>query len=76
MGETFIQALSKTERLQFLRGSPVVKIPKYSGNNLCRAYHPYEFVSTELVKGFTLVDFSPGGAKGTPGQDLYLFRKK
>ena len=76
VGQKYIRSLSNSERFEFLRGSPIVKIPSYTSNNVCKAYHPYDFVSKELGKGFTIVDYYPGGAKGTPGQDLYLFRKK
>jgi SAM-dependent methyltransferase len=76
MGNKFIGSLTKAEKHQFLRGSPVVKTSIYSSSNLCRAYHPYDFILKELKNDFTLIDFSAAGAKGTPGQDLYLFRKK
>jgi 2-polyprenyl-3-methyl-5-hydroxy-6-metoxy-1,4-benzoquinol methylase len=76
IGEKFLGRLSNSERVRFNQGSPVVKTERYSSSNLCRAYHPYDFISKELKHGFTIVDFSAGAAKGTPGQDLYLFRKK
>lgn len=76
MGEQFIESLTKAERVEFLRGNPVVKTVTYSSSNLCRAYHPYDFISKQLKNDFTLIDFSAAGARGTPGQDLYLFRKK
>jgi SAM-dependent methyltransferase len=73
IGEKYIQYLSESERGQFISGLPIVKTPR--SINLCRAYHPYDFVAKELKKGFTIVDFAAAGAKGTPGQDLYLLRK-
>jgi SAM-dependent methyltransferase len=76
MGEKFIGSLTRSERDQFMGGNPIVKTGAYSSSNLCRAYHPYDFVLKELKSDFTLIDFSAAAAKGTPGQDLYLFRKR
>jgi SAM-dependent methyltransferase len=76
MGENFADSFSKSERFEFFNGSPIVKTTRSRSSYFCRAYHPYDFIFNELKSEFRIVDFSSAGAKGTPGQDLYLCWKK
>jgi hypothetical protein len=45
------------------------------GTNLCSAYHSMTFIREKLTRGFSIVDFVEEGAKGSPFQDVFLFRK-
>lgn len=62
------------ERKLFLSGSLVVRGEADAGTNACAAFHPEEFVRTQLAKGLELVDFLPGKSRDTD-QDISLFTK-
>ncbi len=55
-------------------GRLVVVDIEMEGSNLCAAYHPHEWVVNELLEGFELLEFAPGGAKMSGNQDLYVAR--
>jgi SAM-dependent methyltransferase len=74
-GDYYLPQLDESQRNKFLSGELVIKNDGPIGSNLLGAYHPREYVSRNLSKGFEIVDFIPQGAKGNPFQDLYLFKK-
>ena len=56
-------------------GRFVITDASVEGSNLCAAYHPYDWVVQEMLKGLELLEFSPGGAVMSGGQDLYLVQR-
>jgi len=74
-GESYLPRLSPDERQGFERGEVVVRFEEVAGTNLCTAFHPPAYVRDELGKPLELVHDAPGGARGNPHQDLFLFRK-
>jgi len=74
-GEPYLERLSPDEREAFERGDVVVRFEEVAGTNLCTAFHPPAYVRDELGKALELVHEAPGGARGNPHQDLFLFRK-
>lgn len=74
-GEHYLEVLDPQSQQQFLHGVLVVHRDDVAGTNVCAAYHPKAYVRAELARAYELVDFIPEGSKGTPSQDLYLFRK-
>ena len=74
-GEQYFEQLTPQEQDDFRAGQLVVRYPEGAGTNLCCAFHPAEFVRAGLARGFDLLEFIPGGAKGTPEQDCILLRK-
>ena len=66
--------LSSSERENYNQGDLVVKKQDLVGSNFCQTYHPEKYVRHILGKGFEVIDFIPGGAKGNPPQDAYLLQ--
>lgn len=56
-------------------GQLVVMDEEVEGTNLCAAYHPYEWVTKNLLKGFELLEYAPGGAVMNGEQDFYVTRR-
>jgi SAM-dependent methyltransferase len=75
MGEHFLPRLTPPERAAFHRGEMVVRDAQYAGTNVCASYHPEGWVRRELAKDFTVLAFTPAGAAGNPGQDLYVLER-
>jgi SAM-dependent methyltransferase len=73
-GKSRLQQLQPEDRVRFNAGHLITIREKYSGTNICGAFHPYRFVRETLAKGFTFIDFLPLGAKDA-SQDMYLLRK-
>jgi SAM-dependent methyltransferase len=73
-GASRLQQLQAEERAKFNAGHLVILREKYSGTNICGAFHPQEFVRKTLAKKFSFIDFLPMGAKDA-NQDMYLFCK-
>lgn len=73
-GTTRLAELSAEELKLFQAGEPIFHQKRYSGSNVCAAYHPKKYVETIFRREFQLVDFIPGGARDA-NQDVYLFRK-
>ncbi len=73
-GESHLQQLRLEDRVKFNAGHLITIREKYSGTNICGAFHPQKFVLENLAKGFTFIDFLPLGAEDA-NQDMYLFRK-
>lgn len=75
-GEHFIGHLTEPERAAFAAGQMVTRYGSASGSNLCSTYHPETWLRARVERvGFKVVEFVPAGAKGNPGQDLYLLRR-
>ncbi len=73
-GTTRLHQLSSEERERFESGQLVIRYNEYVGTNICGAYHPEQYVRQNLAKGFTIIDFIPGGAKDA-NQDVFLLMK-
>ncbi len=77
-GDTYLnqypRCLSLAEREHYDQGHLVVKEQDLVGSNFCNTYHPEKYVRHTLSKGFEVIDFIPGGAKGNPPQDVYLLQ--
>jgi len=65
---------SEEQTEQFRNGHLVIFGEDVAGTNQCNAFHPETYVRETLAKGFAVVDFIPGGGKGSY-QDAYLMRK-
>jgi len=75
LGEHYLSLgrLSASERAAFGNGELVVLYEGSSGTSLCSAYHPAEYVRTQLARDFELVSFLPAADDGR--HDLHLLRK-
>jgi SAM-dependent methyltransferase len=73
-GDRYVDRFSAEERSRFDAGELVVRRPGAAGTNLCTAFHPEQYVRKTLAEGFELLEFKPGGATGTPTQDLAVLR--
>ncbi len=73
-GKSRLPQLGPEDREKFNAGHLVTVREKYSGTNICGAFHPYKFVRETLAEGFVIVDFLPRGAKDA-NQDMYLLQK-
>jgi SAM-dependent methyltransferase len=74
-GKTRTSDLAKEHvEKDFELGRAVTVRDKYAGTNYCGAFHPEEYVRTQMAKRFNFVDFVPGGAKDA-NQDMVLFQK-
>ncbi len=67
--------LTDAERAQFEAGNLVVVDAKFAGTNMCGAYHPKAYVTREWSDLFELIALYQEGAKGSPRQDLFVFRR-
>jgi SAM-dependent methyltransferase len=74
-GDRYVGRLLPDERAAFDSGDVVVRRPTAVGTTLCTVFHPERYVRESLARGFELLEFSPGGAAGTPYQDLVVLRK-
>ncbi|MBF8297640.1 MAG: methylase involved in ubiquinone/menaquinone biosynthesis [candidate division NC10 bacterium] len=74
-GQRFLEELNPNEQEEYEAGRLVVRNEEAVGTNLCTACHPLSYVREKLAKGFDMIDFIPGGAKGNPHQDVFLLRK-
>ena len=71
--------LPSDEQEQFAASQLVVVKPELAGENMCGAFHPYNYVKETLIKGFELQAYFPGEAADPSrriiAQDVYLLRK-
>jgi len=74
-GESRLHQLESGEQRRFRAGQLVVKKEAAAGTNVCGAYHPERYVRDKLTKGFEVLDFVPGGARGA-NQDVFLLKKR
>jgi hypothetical protein len=74
MGTTRVPSLRKELRERFDRGELVVTGEERAGKNTCAAFHPEQYIRNIFAKGFTIVDFVPGGATDA-FQDVFLLQK-
>ena len=74
-GRRYLERLNDDERARFEAGEVVVRFEEVAGTNLCTAFHPPEYVKSNLAAGLELVEEVPEGALGNPHQDLFVFRK-
>jgi SAM-dependent methyltransferase len=74
-GESYLPALTDSERADFERGRLVIRAAERDGRNDCAVFHPELYVRQTLARGLTIIDHRPQGALGNPHQDLYLLRK-
>jgi SAM-dependent methyltransferase len=67
--------LTEPERGRFENGELIVVDAELAGTNMCAVFHPIEYVRREWSDLFSLVRHYPSGAKGSPNQDLYVFKR-
>jgi SAM-dependent methyltransferase len=67
--------LTADEQVRFGKGELIVVDAALAGTNMCAVFHPVDYVRREWSDLFSLVRHYPSGAKGSPNQDLYVFRK-
>jgi SAM-dependent methyltransferase len=65
--------LTEAEHRSFSEGNLVVLYEQAAGTSLCSAYHPREYVRSELAGDFDFVSFRPSADDGR--HDIHLFRK-
>jgi Methyltransferase domain len=73
-GDRYVDRFSDEELARFEAGELVVRRPSAAGTNLCTAFHPERYLRQVLADGFELLELRPGGATGTPTQDLAVLR--
>lgn len=73
-GKSRLSDLNCEQRTRFLDGKMVVVCENSAGENLCGAYHPFEYVRNSLVPKLELLDYIEAGARDS-NQDIYLFLK-
>jgi len=75
LGEYFVSRdrLTPDERKAFDDGQLVVLYAGAPGTSLCSAYHPREYVTRELARGFNVVGFRPAADDGR--HDLHVLEK-
>ena len=73
-GENWQVELKQEQIDRFRNGQLVVVEPENAGSNYCGAYHPQNYVLSELARGLRLLEHEPCGSKDTR-QDFYLFTK-
>jgi SAM-dependent methyltransferase len=74
-GEAYFEQLTDEERLIYADGGCVVRWGEAPGSNFCMTIHSPEFVRDRLADGWEFVEHLPGGALGSPNQDLVVLRK-
>lgn len=74
-GEGDLSRVRFSEQQRFGRGELVVVDGDFAGTNMCGAYHPEQYVREHWAHYFTVIDFLPRGAKGSPHQDLYVLKR-
>lgn len=73
-GARYLDQMTTDERNLFQAGRLVVRYEDRAGTNTCGAYHPEDYVRSQLPSALRVVDFIPEGALGNPHQDLWLVR--
>jgi SAM-dependent methyltransferase len=74
-GRSRLDPLDEAERRRFDEGKLVVRDARYSGRNLCAAFHPEAYVRDELVPSLDCLEFMAADRDSGRSQDLYLFRR-
>jgi cyclopropane fatty-acyl-phospholipid synthase-like methyltransferase len=74
-GISRLEPLGSNERTRFEQGNLVVRDGRYSGRNLCAAFHPERYVREVLAAELDVVDFRPATDDGSQSQDLWLLRR-
>lgn len=75
-GQESAKVLNENELMQFDKGEMVIRHSEVNGSNFCATFHPKDFVIALFGNQFDLVNHTPSGSRGTPPQDLYIFRKR
>lgn len=73
-GKSRMHEISPEEQQRFRAGELVVARSRYTGHNLCSAYHPETYLQEKLCTGLDTIDFSSGGAVDV-NQDAVLLQK-
>lgn len=74
-GDRHAEVLSGAERELYEAGRPVSQRVALAGTNGCSTFAPPEYVRQDLLGGFEILDFVPGGKASGTGQDLYIARR-
>ena len=79
-GNAYREQLSPSERTSFAVGELTTRFDELAGTNLCTAYHPPVYVTSQLLSGATIVqqrlaDTADDGQPFLLLQDSYLARK-
>lgn len=76
-GDKFLSTLTPSEQAAYGRGDLVVRAAGQAGENACAVYHPPAWVGRHLapIVGRVAV-FTPEGATGNGGQDLWIVQKQ
>jgi hypothetical protein len=74
-GDAYVEKLTREERRVCADGECVLRREQVAGSNLCTTFHPLAFVRDRLAEGWDLVEYVPGGALGSPVQDLVVLQR-
>jgi 2-polyprenyl-3-methyl-5-hydroxy-6-metoxy-1,4-benzoquinol methylase len=74
-GISRLEPLGPDERARFEQGQLIVRDARYSGRNLCAAFHPERYVREVLAADLEVVDFRPATEDGSQSQDVWLLRR-
>jgi SAM-dependent methyltransferase len=75
-GVSRLEPLDADARTRFEQGHLIVRDARYSGRNLCAAFHPERYVREVLAAKLDVVDFRPATDDGSQSQDLWLLRRR
>jgi 2-polyprenyl-3-methyl-5-hydroxy-6-metoxy-1,4-benzoquinol methylase len=75
-GVRYLNRLDPVEQDTFQSGGLVVRWPSAAGTNLCTAFHPERAIHRMANDDYELLELTPGGAVGTPYQDLVVLRRR
>jgi SAM-dependent methyltransferase len=70
-GDTWAWKLSGDERARYDRHELIVRYGDVTGTNLCAAFHPFGYVRTRLLEGFTLQESLPAALQDG-AQDVHV----
>jgi SAM-dependent methyltransferase len=71
-GMSHLNELTQGQKIRFQAGHMVVQCQEMAGTNMCRAFHPEEFVMQTLAGSLEVIDSVPDGHHN---QDMYLLKK-
>lgn len=74
-GPSWIDRLAPAERRRFESGQLVVHNGRYSGKNVCEAFHPELYIRNQLARRYSVIDFVLTGANYAY-QDVFLLQRK
>jgi SAM-dependent methyltransferase len=76
MGPAFLDRLTPAERRQFADVGLVTRDEGYAGSNVCASYHSEACMRRLALPLFARDLYVESGARGMPGQDLYVFGRQ